>query len=564
MAKLTRRQMLKATATMTIGGVLAACGSTPAAPAADQTSATGSTASSANPATAAPAAATTSAATEVATTAPPAAAITVAPAASTGKLVKITLVESWFGLPQYAESIAPVTKAISEKMQKEGLNIELESLVLDDHATKYPVLYSSGADFTMAFDAPWYKMDTLRAQRALVPLEDLVAQYGPKLKAEITDKIYQANLMEGHLYGIPVVFYYGASSGVILRDDLRQKYKAPEPTSEGGWPTLQPYLEAIKANQPQTIPWANIPNYTITDIVGGHSWNVGVKGMIIPDATKELTLVDYESWPAFVDRARLLRSWWEKGLINKTDLNMSGTSQTVEPDYIFPGKAASCIENEPDYKFIDFTKAMKSSNPDASLMGYDMKGIYSTKTRSFGGLKAGNFMVFNASAPKEQQVAGIQFFNWLVSSQDNMDLWLMGIEGVNYKKEANLRFSEVPGVDAARNYRRQWYVSGVSGRFQRQPVDLPKAAADALTFFSTESNWDFNPHEQFQIDSKALEVDIAKLNGVYDEAMHGLVTGQEPTDTAISKAKKLLDDAGRQQLKQKVQAELNDYLAKHP
>jgi hypothetical protein len=99
---------------------------------------------------------------------------------------------------------------------------------------------------------------------------------------------------------------------------------------------------------------------------------------------------------------------------------------------------------------------------------------------------------FRGNAPKEQQIAGIQFFNWLVGSQDNLDLWLMGIEGVNYKKEDNLRFSEIPGIDAARNYRRQWYVSGVSGRFQRQPVDLPKAASDALMFFSTESNCDFN------------------------------------------------------------------------
>ncbi len=28
----------------------------------------------------------------------------------------------------------------------------------------------------------------------------------------------------------------------------------------------------------------------------------------------------------------------------------------------------------------------------------------------------------------------------------------MGIEGVNYKKEDNLRFSEIPGTDATRNY----------------------------------------------------------------------------------------------------------------
>jgi uncharacterized protein DUF3502 len=138
----------------------------------------------------------------------------------------------------------------------------------------------------------------------------------------------------------------------------------------------------------------------------------------------------------------------------------------------------------------------------------------------------------------------------------------MGIEGVNYKKEDNLRFSEIAGTDAARNYRRQWYVSGVSGRFQRQPVDLPKAASDALTFFSTESNWDFNKYEAFQVDRKALEVELAKLEAVYTEAMHGIYTGQVATDEAVQQAKKLLDDAGRQELKQKVQQQLDDFVAK--
>ena len=61
-----------------------------------------------------------------------------------------------------------------------------------------------------------------------------------------------------------------------------------------------------------------------------------------------------------------------------------------------------------------------------------------------------------------------------------MDLWLMGIDGVNYNKEDNMRFSEIEGADATRNYRRQWYVSGMSGRFQRLPADLPAEAEEAI------------------------------------------------------------------------------------
>src|SRR5262249_38160382 len=124
MKQLTRREMLKLMGVSSVGLALAACAPAGTAPAGNSGN-----------------------------------------AAAPGKApVKITLVESWFGVPQYAESINPVTQAISKKMQDEGLNIELQSLILEDHETKYPALYASGADFTMAFDAPWYKMNSLRDQ----------------------------------------------------------------------------------------------------------------------------------------------------------------------------------------------------------------------------------------------------------------------------------------------------------------------------------------------------------------------------------------------------------------
>ena len=486
-------------------------------------------------------------------------------AAPGAEALLVTLVESWFGVPQFKESIDPITDALSKKMQEEGLNITLQSMILEDHNNKYPALYASGADFTMAFDAPWNKRNTLRDQGALAEIETLMDAHGPQLKEEVTEKIYNANFTNGHLYGIPTAYYYGGTGGVMFREDLRQKYGAEMPTSAGGWPSLEAYLTAIQTNEPDLIPFVNVATQSLVSYHrqarrgwGGIGFND--TGVVIPDATADWQLVDEEDVESTIEAANLLRAWWEKGLINKTDLPFSGESQNSQIDYIYPGRGAACVENEPDYKWVDQTKQMKSSNPDAMLLGVDMLGARSGDVRLVGALKQWNFIVFNANAPVEKQQAGIEFFNWLAGSQDNMDLWLMGIDGVNYNKADNLRFTEVEGVDAARNYRRQWYVSGISGRFQRQPADLPPEAEEALAFFTTESNWDFNPYEQFEADTKALEVDAAKLGAVYLEASHGFTTGQLPTEEARAQMKKLLDDAGRQDYKAKLQAQLDEFI----
>jgi putative aldouronate transport system substrate-binding protein len=539
MQKLSRRQLLKVMGIGSAGALLAACAAPAAPPASAPTAASGDAAGG--------------------TTEQP--APTTAPAA--GAPVKLTFIESWFGVPQFKESIDPITKALSEKAKAEGLNAEFTSMLLDDHETKYPALYASGADFTMAFDAPWYKMTTLRAQNALVTLEGLFDQFGQKLKEEVTEPIYKANFVGESIFGIPTAYYYGGTGGVIFREDLRAKYNAPMPTSEAGWTSLEPFLEAVMKNEKGVIPFGNVTTQSMAGYSRNRlSWAPGATktGITIVDATKEWKIVDEEDNQAFIDNAKTLRGWWEKGYINKTDLTFSGSSQNAQIDYVYPGKIAACVENEPDYKWVDQNKQMGAAIPGTELRGMDMTGMRAG-TKGLGALKQWNFVVFNASAPKEAQEAGMKWFNWLVGSQDNIDLWLMGVDGTNYKKEDNLRFSEVAGADPARNYRRQWYVSGVSGRFQRQPKDLPPEAEEALKFFSAQDNWVFNPHEQFEPDVKALEVESAKLNAVYDEAVHGLNTGQMPTDEAVAKLKQMLNDAGRQEYKAKLQKQLDDFIA---
>jgi hypothetical protein len=151
-----------------------------------------------------------------------------------------------------------------------------------------------------------------------------------------------------------------------------------------------------------------------------------------------------------------------------------------------------------------------------------------------------------------------------MGSQDNLDMWWFGIDRVNYQKEPNNRYSDIPGVDQTRNYRREWYVSGCPGRFRRLDVALPKAAEDAIKFFSGPENWVFNPYEAYAPDTKPLETQLASIQAVYNEAIHGLDTGQTTVAGSKEKATKMLNDAGRQEVGAALQKQFDDWRAKNP
>ena len=127
----------------------------------------------------------------------------------------------------------------------------------------------------------------------------------------------------------------------------------------------------------------------------------------IPDFTKDYVFIDSEEDHYGWNRPRDCARWWEKGYINKTDLTFSGSSQNAQIDYLYPGKASACVENEPNYKWVDQNKQMKlESRCRVARGGYDRHATPG-KARASAQLKQWNFIVFNAGAPKEQIEAGI-------------------------------------------------------------------------------------------------------------------------------------------------------------
>jgi len=488
----------------------------------------------------------------------------------------ITYVDSaGFGVPLYHETIDPIAEALSEKMQAEGLNLELQVLLLDAPRDEYPLLYASGADFTFAFDAPWKNMNALRDQGYLRPLDNLIGDY-PNIVEAITPEVIEYNYMLGHLYGLPTGFYInGTGAGnIIYRQDLAEKY--------GMYPLknmdeLELFFDEVLANEPGMIPFAADPTFNgfyqsgwwdwyqpeEYDLKMGYNPGNAMIGAGIEDVVRDqLGYVDSEDTDSFRSKADRARRWWEKGYVNK---NMLQLLEVNAFDELFnPGKAAAMGYNEGILKAkMLIQPALQTYVPDGKAAGLDQMEAREGGWISWAQYRQWNFQVFNNNTALEDTKAGLSFFDWLLADQDNIDIWLMGIDGVNYIKRDDMRYEDIEGVDGTTNYRRRWYVAGVPGKFERVPIDADDLYMEVLEYITTPDNHLPNPLELFEHDRKVVETELAQMDAAAKEAVTPLNAGQLDVGQGLAAYKSALDAAGRQEVKAVFQEQLDTWIAEN-
>jgi len=468
-----------------------------------------------------------------------------------------------FGVPHFHSTVDPIAKAISEKMQKEGLNIELQILTMNDPKTEYPMLYAAGTHFTFAWEG-WTMLQFIQ-QGYLLPLEDLFDQYGPNIIKAVGGKdILEINYTFGHLYGLPTGGQYQTGRGVIIREDLRQKHNLPVPGPH--LEDLEPFLEAIQKNEPDIIPFV----VDKVQIIGDESLHPikGPERFWIPDSRTRLyfrdalaskpELIEMETLDEFVKARQLARRWYEKGWLNKNALQLQ---QPAVYELFTPGKAAGIRYQEPAQKRYDVRNALRSFVKDGETRGWDTTGSVTGECKWLASRRVWNWIVFHSKVPMEESIAGVKFFDWLLSNQDNIDLWLYGIDGVNYKKLPNMRYEDIPGVDGATNYRRKWFSGGVPLRFIRIPANADDAYIEELKALTSIDKFIINPLESFQFDTKPVETELAQMDAAADATLPQLNCGMVDVDKGIAAFTKAVNEAGRPKVKDELQKQFEKWLA---
>jgi len=286
-------------------------------------------------------------------------------------------------------------------------------------------------------------------------------------------------------------------------------------------------------------------------------------GAGIEDIIREkLTYVDSEIQDSFRAQTERARQWNEKGYVNKDMLQLLEVNAFDE--YFNPGKCAAIAYNEAILKSkLQIQPALQTFVPEGKAAGFDQNETRAGGSISFAEFKQWNFQVFNANSALEDTKAGLEFFDWLLGDQENMDLWLMGVDGVNYKKLDNMRYEDLPDVDGTTNYRRRWYVAGVPGRYERVPADASDEFLEVLEYITNPEYHLPNPLELYEPNRKVVETELAQMDAANKEATLPLQAGQLDAAAGIAALRKALDDAGRQQVKAVFQEQLDTWITEN-
>jgi putative aldouronate transport system substrate-binding protein len=422
------------------------------------------------------------------------------------------------------------------KLTLKDLNcdIKISPLGFADFGTKYNLMLTSGQPVDMIWTATWMNFQAYALKGAFLSLDELLPKAAPDLQKFIPEDLWSISKVNGKSYCIPTTRELYGSWGLLYREDLRVKYGLPEVKDLS---TVEAFLEGIKKNEKGMLPMSDSPDsafigafYPFTYMnriapVANFAYGFGIR------IDKPRELVRYWETPEFTDYCKLMKSWSDKGYIEKGIL--SKKSDVYQE--VVSGKSASVISGtDPGRANTNVIIPAMSQHPDWKF-GYLNWGIMSKVSY------AGSPIFMSCALPKssENPERALAFLEKAVLDQNLYRLLNEGIEGKHFKMDngyyVSLNDPQNPGFiqnalyTSLFTFNKDYAVYSKEYDFVRQENDIEKQ-------YVFPNYWDTFPE-----DYSSYSAERAALSQVNTQYAMPLLAGLAPdVDAGI---KTLLDKA---------------------
>jgi putative aldouronate transport system substrate-binding protein len=224
------------------------------------------------------------------------------------------------------KDLATVQTAMNEYLKKTysdlNMTVKLNPIDWGAWSDKTNLMMASSEKFDLFFTADWLGYNQQVIKGGLLPLDDLLAKYGPDILA--VEKDYHAAAKRGgKLYGIHTHQELGGAQGVNLDKALVDKYKLDLSVLKSGKvEDLEAMLKTIKENEPDVTPLvapsfpleAYYSSGTLDTITSVAAVNV------LGTAANDFKVINLYETPRYMELAKLTNKWFKAGYINKDAL----------------------------------------------------------------------------------------------------------------------------------------------------------------------------------------------------------------------------------------------------
>ncbi len=455
-------------------------------------------------------------------------------------------INAWFLAPQVKDIElvqTEVSKLLSEKI---NATIKLNYFWWDSYADKQKLALASGEAIDTMFSPQWWNYETYVSQKAYLPLDDLLAQYGKNIVANIAPAYLEAPRIEGVLYGIPTSKDMLGVSGVLVNKAMADKYgmdfsgvKTPA--------DLEPFLKTIKEKEPDVIPLISTKGDQSSYFMMDYSASInGDVGFIKTDG--DIKVINTRESTEYKTVQALARDWFKKGYINEDVATLQDG---------MPVKKA-----QKAFMWAEQLKPGKDKEMEAQL-GYPITQIYAyqglPRYTMTGDLTNSMFVIPRASKNPER---AMMFLDLLFYDKAIKNLLDWGIEGKHYKKVGENQIDYADGVTAENSGYTglaQWAMGGSQFLDYLWANESPDKWVKMKEFNDSAVptkalGWTFN--------QEPVKTEIAACTTVSDEFGAALNSGIVDYDEAYPKMKKAYETAGINAIIAEAQKQLDAFAAK--
>ncbi|MFD1773521.1 ABC transporter substrate-binding protein [Paenibacillus rhizophilus] len=324
-----------------------------------------------------------------------------------------------------------VQNAMNDYLKKTypDLNVTVKLNPIDWGAwsDKTNLMMASGDKFDLMFTADWLGFQQEVTKGALLPLDDLLAKYGPDIEA-VEKNYHDPAKRGGKLYGIHTHQELGGAQGVYLDKALVDKYKFDLSAFKSGKvEELEPMLKTIKENEPGITPLV-MPSFPLDAYYSsgtldqiGNLAALNVKGT----APDDFTVTNMYNTPRFMELAKMTNKWYKAGYTNKDAL----TPGLDAWKKIQAGQAFALVGDMDILANMEIGSVSKS--PNGSLKaGRDMLQIPLNVDRLQTGKMTATMQAISKTSKDPERA--MMLLNLFFKDKNLLTLFNFGIEGTHY------------------------------------------------------------------------------------------------------------------------------------
>lgn len=448
------------------------------------------------------------------------------------------------------EDLDEVEEAINEiTREKIGAEITLMPIPIAEYSSKVNLALQGGEKidvFESLGDFNSYVSNDM-----CYDITDLIDEYAAGTKELVGEEWLNACTSNGSIYGIPTMKPVAITPMFIYRQDIADELGIDMSNVNSIYDVTE-VLEKVKAEKPEMTPLTAVQTGEI-----GLSTNYGEVDFLNDDRYKpigvlegdSLEVTDLYSTDTFYDLCKLVRGWYNDGLVMKD----AATTTSAAAETMSAGNSFGYIAA---YSYPEEDTALSL---EAQCGGYDLGAkIIGDAYLSTGDLNAVSFMVASTTDVPE---ASLKFLDLTYTDKDIVNLLIYGIEGRDYVMQEDGSVVYPDGEDASTVPYTAQLSCGTLGNFFNM-YQMGEATPESLEWeLEQNQTAKTSPAMGFTFDSSSLKTQYTAVQNVISQYLPGLICGSLDPDTEIDKFVNALNDAGYQDILQAKQEQLDAWAA---